>query len=227
MSFISERVWALMTDEERVHVRAIVDGWKFDPITNCPACGARIGMKVRLTTSAVHLDAPDVAPPTTDDAPPWLGRLPLAEQRVLAEAQATGLLAAFEAAVQEEKGAMSPKNVPKFLLEFLATARVDMVPRFILDEYGDQFEGRLEFYSAQGIFAVVVDGVTRAFFPKSRMEGQRLKRSVPGQMAARFQSNDRMVEWIRGKFGYVPRDAKLFGAAMRQPNKGKFGTLVQ
>lgn len=229
MSLFPQRVMDLLTPEERDRVNEIVDGWKFNPTCACPACGVRIGMVVSITTKAVCLDLQPREAPMSPAirANDWRGRLPLVEQRLLDEAEATGLLAAFRQAVEEEKAGTMPGNVEKFLLEFLYNARMDVVPRFVLDEYRDQFQGRVDFYSSQGIFAVTCDGVTRAFFPKSRLVGRGMKRSVPGQMAAQFRSDERMTDWIRGKFGYVPRESTLFREALNQPNRGKFGVLVQ
>lgn len=226
---IPDRVWELMTTDEQEAVRLIVDGWKFQPTTECPSCGVRLGFKVRITTAAVLLDEQPVTPPTALDVRlgSWEGTLSEAERRVLQEAKEVGLLAAFKQAVEEEKGAQAPQNIGKFLFEFLMNARLDVVPRFVMDEYKDAFDGRVDFYSSQGIFAVTADGAMRAFFPKSRLVGRGVKRNVAGSLGAAFRSDDRMVEWIRGRFGYVPRECHAFSAALRQRNVGKFGAIVQ
>jgi len=230
VSLIPERLMALMTDEEKQAVAAIVDGWRFQPCAECPACGTRLGFKVRITTSAVALDTQTV---TESQSPinrgeKWMEALNESERRIITEAEHAGLLNAFKQAVIDEKGSLAPGNMRKFLMEFLRSARSAIVPRFVLEEYLDVFgPARLDFYSSQGIFAVTADGVTRAFFPKSRFAGRGKKPSVAGAMPMQFRTEARMTEWIRGRFGYVPVDVKVFSQALGQPSVGAFGKLVQ
>lgn len=234
MALLPDRVYALLTDEERERISTIADGWRHEPRVDCPSCGASLGVRLKVTAGAVIVD-PDgrsvkAETKPADPPPPSVaddGFNPQ-ELRIIQDAEESGMFDAFCNAVREEKIGQTPANLRRFLFTFLQTARVTSdVPNYMLRQMKETHGGFVSFYSGNGVIAVVSDGVVREFIPVRYVKrGARAK--MPGGLAATLADPEaQFTEWVRGRFGYVPRDSKVFADALRQPTVGSFGRMVQ
>lgn len=233
MPAIPDRVWELLSEDERDKLRLIVDGWRHEPRVECPSCGARLGIKLRITAGAVTIDESGnverivVEPQSSDHQPVPLG-LTANEKKLLDDAAHSGLLKAFGNAVREDKPTNIPKDIGAHFLTFLRTAAAKTVPAFAIEYFNDQYAGRLMFWSAQGIIAVTVDGILCEFVPLRFICGATVSSIGTGKMKGRLMASERELDiWVKGRFGYVPLGSGHYLDAMRQKNIGKFGAIIQ
>lgn len=215
-----------MTDEEREKVQRITEGWRHEPHVVCPSCGTTLGVRLRVTAGAVVIDdtgAVQAPEPITVEP---VGS-PL-ELQLIADAEQSGLLGAFETAVKAANPNNVPTDVGKFLVIFLKTCRAKKMPRFVVDRYiREMSTEQLEFWSAQGVVAVVGDKVIRAFVPLSYLLGTPMYGigdAIKGRLAV---EPEKLELWVRGRFGYVPAKSKAFLSAMQRKSLGDFNEFVQ
>jgi hypothetical protein len=217
MSLIPDRVWDLLTDEERVRLREIVDGWRHEPRIVCPQCHAPIGVRLKITAGAVALDLEPV--------PPVVPLVGAKDAELLDAAKSTGMFDAFAHAVQEERQyAGAPADMPAFFLRFWSLLAPVTVPRLALAAWIDEFGGRIQVFGAEGILLVTSDGVAKLFIPNRFVRASLSSSKDDPQIVPRAAHFER---WVKGKFGYVPAGASRFTEALRQRNVGAFGRLVQ
>lgn len=234
MPAIPERVWQLLTEDETTNLRAIIDGWRYEPNVTCPRCHANIGIRLKIQAAATDLDVrADTAPVESlvPDAPraaptPTLGEN---ERALLESAERSGLLKAFTRAVHEAKqDAGLPGNMAEFFLTFLRSAVAKRVPSFVIKRFNDEFNGHLSFWGAQGILAVSVDGMVRMFVPLSFIAGPPITSIGTKAMNGRLHVDGQDLEvWVKGRFGYVPMSSENYLDAMKRKNIGKFCEFVQ
>lgn len=232
MPAIPDRVWELLTDDEREHLTSIVNGWRHEPRIVCPNCQAQLGVKLKISAGAINIEATSESPvvatpasagPTNDQ------RIAAAELAMIDSAERSGLMKAFVRAVHEAKGTSGvPTDMNKFFLEFFRAAVVKRVPSFVVERFNREFSGNFTFWGVQGVLALSVDGVIRMFMPLSFIVGPPITSIATRKMGGRLQVDGNELEiWIKGRFGYVPLHSENYMNAMKQQNIGKFGTLVQ
>lgn len=235
MSAIPDRVWELLTDEERAKLKDIVNGWRHEPHIFCPSCGASLGVKLKISAGVVRMM--DEEAQTVTDVKQAIAKLPndvasvqalRLEQDFINDAERSGLLKAFEQAVVEDKPTNIPSDMRKHFLAFFRTAAAKQVPSFALDYFKDQYDGRLQFWSSQGVMAVTADGIVRHFVPLRFISGASITSIGTNKMRGRLMADDRDLDvWVKGRFGYVPLSSQNYMDAIRQKNVGKFGAIVQ
>ena len=228
---VPERFWEQMTAAEREVVDAYVEGFRYEPRFTCPECGCWLAVKLKIAAGAVKIDAdgqrvlagPQTTQPAGPSTPPK--SLGAAERVVIEAARTSGVLSAFIAAVNAEKehGGV-PTDIESFFMLFWKTVQPTKVSSVVLATWIEEFGGRIDVWQAQGIIAVLSDGLLMTFFPN--------RLTLPARVAANGQgakiSNANGFEmWRKGRFGYVPVEARSFGDALRQRNIGSFGSLVQ
>jgi len=215
---IPDRRWTSLTAEEQAAHRAAVQDLRTRRrLITCPHCHAPVRLDVELVACA-----PLEAAPVVEKLPPAVGSA--SDRAFLAEAQATGLLEAFGRAVEVEKAHSGvPEDLGAHLLTFWRTATTQKVPAILLADWIQEFGGFIEVIGSEGVWAVLSDGRLQTFVPvrltrPASPSGGR--RSVGISTAETYQS------WRKGRFGYVPAGARVFGEALRQRNLGAFGALV-
>ena len=225
---IPERLWQQMTPDEQAKVEEAVEGIRTALSGTCPGCGMRLVSKVKLTGHFIAEDKEERTPPT----PPMThGDRYIAgrdanqraiDDKFLAEAKDSGMLAAFAEAVSHLKPQQQPNDMGQFLLVFFRTYGEKMVPRDVLAKYSAEFSGRLDFWSGQGIVAVLADRVVRAFVPSHFIFGATV-RDAKGKARASLGTDVQALDtWVRGRHGYVPLGAPNFTEAMNRKSRGEF-----
>ena len=177
----------------------------------------------RLKAVNPALDSPPTPPKAQKPSPPK------PDEMFVEDARASGLLDAFEEAVKAVLPLNGlPSDMGEFLVTFFRTYGVKNVPQFVVNRYAAEFGGRIEFWSAQRIVAVLADRIVRAFVPLDYLVGAPTKHLGSGSEGARLMASPAKLEaWVRGKHGYVPLESKVFGQAMRERSRGDFARLVQ
>lgn len=220
MALIPERVWEMLSEEERDALQAAVDGFRHQPTFCCPSCQAEVAVKLKVSFGKVALEAAREKTPAA-----YVFARSHVDLRVLEAAKTSGLMNAFVSTVKAEKEfAGVPSDMDEFFLEFFKKAATVDVPCITLTAWADEFGGRIEVWGHQGILAILSDGTLRAFFPKRLTEPVAVSGKGPRPKVSNEAS---FALWTKGRFGYVPAGAGAFGQALRQKNIGKFGALVQ
>lgn len=222
MGFIPDRLLAQMTEEELQVYRDAQAGWPFQPTFTCPHCCAEVRVKLKVSFGGVAADRREKPPPAVAVAQPGNAK----EFKLLREAKETGMYDAFVKATQEEKAGEVPGDLDKFFLDFFRLAAVIKVPIATLDRYRAEYpDQQIAFFQAQGVIAVTADGLIKEFTPYRYARSQKTRL---GTLPHGFRPPEEQLDiWVRGKFGYVPRDAGAFADALRQPSVGAFGRVVQ
>lgn len=218
MAIVPERLWALMTPEERENIQSAVEGF-LGPTFRCPSCQAEIRARVKLAFGATSLVTEEKTPPTAS-APDELSP---EERSIIHSAKASGMFDAYERALKEEKQELGPKGLDKIERLFLKFFNL-AVP---LDGcqnskavYRETYPGRLEFVQSNGVVGVSRDRVLVEFTPLKFFK-------VPKGSTAIKAPHLKAEQWIKTKFGYIPKGASAFAEAMRPKSLGAFGRLVQ
>lgn len=210
MSAIPERVQALLTPEEREHLEELIGG-VLRPTFRCPSCSAEVSVRLSVSFRGTSLVHDEKTPPQY-----ILSRPPL-EARALEAARAAGLMEAFaHATTTEKEHAGVPDDLDEFFLQFWKHAGPISVARHVLGEWIREFGGRIVALQYQGVIAVLSDDQLVAFVPKRLTITVR----VPGGPAV--ATDGAREQWRKGRFGYVPASARVFGEALRQRNIGAF-----
>lgn len=235
MAAIPERVWELLTDDERENLRQIAEGWRYDPRVECPSCGCQIAVRLRVTAGAVRISEdgsvvkpePQPVEPVGSSFDAKAAREASEDVAFLLEAERSGVLAAFIEALRESNNAQDKANdLSAVFLHWFKLAKPTIVPQFALTAAKERFGGYIEFFASNGVVVIVADGALKQFMPQRLITGTRV-RTLGGSGHRRIVAEEQAVEWVRGRFGYVPADAPLFNAAMRQKSPGNFGRIVQ
>jgi hypothetical protein len=185
----------------------------------CPYCGTPLQFYVDFRLVGVV-----VAPDFQDKTKAASLRMNTERLAVVEECKQSGVMDAFTQAVQHQQPAREmPKNMERYLLQFLVDATRTIVPKFVLHFYRKQFAGNLEFWKARGIIMVVADGAIRAFFPQRAVNGKAKLyapvRIAGAALAAETQSFD---VWTKTRFGYVPKGSAIFLSELRKRSRGEF-----
>lgn len=231
MPLIPDRFWEQMTEDERELATAYIDGFRHEPKIVCPHCGGGVAVRLKIVAGATLIDresgkrvrgGPQNTPPRGKEPTPS-AMLGARDRAFLEAARQSGLLAAFYAAVRTEKEhSGAPADVADLFLKFWKTAEPIKVNAPTLAVWIDEFGGRIEVLQADGIIAILSDGLLMSFFPN------RLTQPAKSKDGKGSVSNEGgFGSWRKGKFGYVPVEARSFGEALKQRNIGTFGTLVQ
>ncbi len=223
MPLIPERLWAQMSDEEKTLVEDVALGFRQEPRITCPNCQHEIGVRVKVelgkTKDNGHVATSSPAPVEDEPLDP-----------VLTHAMETGMLGAFQRAFEastKTKFASDAKLHKAFRI-FVDLAHPRAVPTFVLDRYKSIYtSGYIEFRQANGVIAVIVEHVWREFVPTAFLIGPALK-NLSGNVKGRLAVDEHQVtDWVKGRFGYVPRASKDFKELLQKKSFGAFDGLVQ
>jgi hypothetical protein len=98
-----------------------------------------------------------------------------------------------------------------------------MVPRFILDHYTNEFGKTPNFYAANGILVITVNGVVRAFAPQTTAQ-QPTRANLLEGMKMPF-SDEPFHLWAKTRFGYVEGKGAFY-EHMHKRSIGEFALPV-
>lgn len=164
----------------------------------CPHCHKPI--KVKVSTEILEVSSLTEEEGNID----WTYGLTQEQKEVVQIAKDTGVLSAFELTVREVKTHQFPRNIERFFLNFFKTAVPKVIPKFALDYFIHEFAGaRIEFWTAQGIGAVVADGVIHTFIPAELVTGRKA-RITAGRGRARLcapADEGDLREWMARRRG--------------------------
>jgi hypothetical protein len=217
MSLIPERLWAQLTDEEKAVHRAVLDGAAHSVAVACPSCQHAFEVRLKLTAK-VHSQAairpPEaVTPPVTP------------EDRVLDAAERSGVFDAFRAACERLRASNRPTDFRRYFVMWVAKRDTVQVPAASLavlrEDIGDR--GYIELWQWGGIAGVVVDRHLRMFVPYDYLKGLSGGEALP----MRLPATQPLTTWVRGRFGYVPVEARGFQEALQERSIGGFARLTQ
>lgn len=188
---------------------------------NCPHCATTLQFRVNLTVRGVReVDGDGAFMTPSGQAQP----VSLKSQRLMDFYRETGILGAFRDVVSEVKSAQLPHDIGGFLLVWLKTATLVSVPRLALRRLASEFGGVIEVYHAQGIAAIVSDGVVRSFAPIYLLRGELVRAAKGSRISVKTQANDAQMDtWIRTKHGYVVGTGAYFNE-MKRKSAGSFDT---
>jgi len=194
--------------------------WSAKPRMACPSCGTvleltvRCGAKVVIDDRAVTSAATSAVPQRT-----------AAEHDVLAAARRAGLLEPFRATTEFVKQDQVPKDMEGFFLTFLRGLTRRLIPAYAMEAFNTLFEHRpLEYYTAQGIGAVVIDGYIRLFVPNHEVLGTQLRGLNRNKGRGRLTIDDgaeKLQQWIHTRWGYVAGPGALY-EQLRHRSFGEF-----
>lgn len=235
MPMVPERLLALMTPDERDQYDALMEGWKYQPMVVCPECQTPLAIRMKLNIGQVVRAHPEPGSKIVGGAPPISKPVSVPtnasggnprEVRLLADAKSLGMFAAFEKAIREEKAGQVPDDMERAFLLFFRIAAVVRIPYATLELFKLEYpQKQIAFFQANGVVAVLADGVIVEFVPYRYCRQPKMPFGALPQTFRR--SEDQLDQWVRGKFGYVPRGSKVFGEMLRQPSVGAFGRVVQ
>jgi hypothetical protein len=198
----------------------------------CPCCNEplKLVLDVDMTLRdvvALKLHEPE---PKAKAKPEWTPEQ-VAERNVLARAESSGILKAFEEAVESRANGQTPGHIPSYFLHYLRTMTPRLIPQRILDvlleAYPDAF---ITVFASQGVACVVVEGVIRLFIPVEKLLGLSLRKlgrsSSVGVTQPRMDVDESEIRnWIKTRRGYVPAGSTEFLSALRQPTMGSYDAL--
>lgn len=179
----------------------------------CPKCHTHLQFMVRVSVIGVResMTAEEYVARRPGETPPK-NMLSSAEQQVIEEARAAGVLDAFAAAVKVKTPPV-PANVEKFFIFFLNTATKMKAPQFAVRMClpDDEAAGDLEMWSSQGVVAVTSDGVFKTFLPKWIVDGKpNPKLEMQGGKPRVVPADTSLKVWVRTRNGYVVGRGLLF-----------------
>jgi hypothetical protein len=169
--------------------------------TACPHCGGPIEVTLTFAIAAVAAGTPGPRGTRT-----WEDNLTPAQREVLAECRAAGVVDAFAAAVEHMPQQSRPADPALYLITWLAKAGPRVVPLFALDVLKERFpRQRFTVYAADGIAAVLAEGVLLGFVPVHLVVGRAVKGLAKNRMIkGRLPAEPGPLEaWVRTRFGYV------------------------
>ncbi len=217
MAVIPARVWELLTEDERVRLQEVLDGWRYQPNIVCPCCQTALGVRLKITAGAIVLE--------TEPPPPVKPQLGAKDKELLDAAKSTGIFEVFSHAVREAMQYMGvPSDMEAHFLRFWARLIEVSVPRAAMATWITEFGGYIRVYSSDDILLVTSDGIAKQFVPNRFVRASHSTKNDDPQIVPRSAHFER---WVKGKFGYVPAGANRFTDALRQRNIGAFGRVVQ
>lgn len=215
MAIVPERLWALMTEEERVELKAFTDG-VLGPTFRCPSCQSEVRVRVKLTFGAMSMVAAEKTPKLPTDRSDQ-------EIALLVEAKSSGMFDAYEKALRAEKSEQMPKSldaIESLFLKFFTLGVPLGACSGAKTAYRERYQGNLEFVQSNGVVGVVEDRVLVEFAPLTCF---RVAKGAVALRATRVKAE----EWIKTRYGYIPKGNHVFAGAMRSKSLGGFGRLVQ
>lgn len=210
----------------------------------CPVCDAHLQFRLSVKVNAVqetltteeHAELAGLPEPLKktpkafakmDDPQRTAAQMRL--KRLVQYYEDTGILQAFLDIASELKAHQMPKDTTTFFLNWLRTCTVaQLIPKFALRKLINEFKDEyIEVQHAQGIGAVISDGVLRAFVPMHLLRGEVIRAGGGSNTKLRTSATDAgMDNWIRTKHGYVLGTGALFNE-MRKQAKGSFELTVK
>ena len=153
----------------------------------------------------------------------WRDGLTPQEIEVAEEASRLGIISSMGQALQHS-ATSPPRSLEKFFLGFLRLARPKKIPAFAMERFNEDYGfAPIVFYSANGIGLLVHGGVIKQFFPLNYIMGVGVRSVGDGTSRARLDADQgRFSEWMRGRMGYVPGNARAFYSAMQKRTIGEF-----
>ncbi len=133
------------------------------------------------------------------------------EKAVLEDAKSIGIISIFSSVTAYAKGPDAPRQIDGFFLTFLRTTNARRVPRFALDYFLEALgPGRFQFWQGQGIGAVVIDDLIRAFIPLDIVIGTMAKSSTtPIRQLVGEATLEGIKEWFSRHEDCVLRNEQL------------------
>lgn len=214
MSLIPERVWALLTDEEKAAHRAFLDGAGHAVAVACPAC--QHAFEVRLKLSAKVHSRAALAPRAA------LTRPETPQDRLLAAAEQSGVLDAFRQACEKLKATNRPTDIRAYFVQWAEKkALVAPGPAALAALRTEVPTGYLELWQWGGVVGVAADQQLWLFVPYDYVKGL----SGGAVLQMRLPAVSQLQVWVRGRFGYVPAEARGFQEALQERSFGGFARL--
>jgi len=226
MALIPERLWQMMTDEEKTLVQDVVDGFKQAPRIVCPNCQHEVAVRLKVTLGALE---PGRLTPSKPADPEPVQPEDAAQKEILAHAIETGMLGAFQRAFEKatKTKLSSDHAIQRAFLTFVDQAHSRTVPMFVLDRYKSIYKGYVEFLQFNGVVVVVSEHIWREFIPVPLLVGAALK-NQSGHTKGRLAVDEtKFHEWIKGKYGYVPNASGAFKDLLTRKSFGAFDELTQ
>lgn len=184
----------------------------------CPHCGELLGINIQLVMSlADPLDQPKEGDDLSDG-----------QKAALGKAKQSGVFQAFLTTFNNTgNGAVAPYKADRaFLLFFSRAQRKELTPdvlRFLYQEY--ELDRNRDVYALvfNHVAAIAANGKVVAFYPVGILIG-RMGKNVKAH-SRRMPDLHAMVQWKRGRFGYVPADANYFATEMTKKSIGAFANI--
>jgi hypothetical protein len=187
--------------------------------TACPHCGGPIEVTLTFAIATVAAGTPGPRGART-----WEDHLTPEQHAVLDECRAAGVVGAFAQAVAHLPQQSRPADPARFLMTWLAKAGPRVVPPFAVAVLKARYpRQRLTFYAADGIVAVMGEGVLLGFVPMHLVIGRPVKglaanRAIKGRLQA---EPGPLEDWVRTRFGYVAGRGLLL-EVLQQRSYGDF-----
>lgn len=192
----------------------------------CPHCQGTVDVMVQIGLAGDLLPARDGTGTRPGAAPETSGRSG-SETAFLEDSKKNGVFTAFEEAMRAGRpSANLPVDASGLFLLFFQKATRKAIPYFALEQYKREFRpAQIEVWGAEGVAAILADTFVKAFVPYSLLRGSQVK-SLSGKLKARADiDEEKLVEWIRTKHGYVVGRGAFF-EAMQKKSRGDFANPV-
>lgn len=217
MSLVPDRLWELMTEEERSVHRAFLDGAAHAVGVTCPACEHEFEVRLKLTAKIYGLATATPKEALTPRRRP--------EDHLLDAAEQSGVFDVFRVACERLKVGNRPSDIRRYFVMWAEKKDLVQAPASSLailrEEVGE--EGYIELWQWGGVVGVVVDRNLLMFVPYDYLKGL----SGGDLLQMRLPALQPLTTWVRGRFGYVPIDAQGFQNALRERSIGGFARLNQ
>lgn len=222
---LPDHIKAMLSGRDLADVEAFEAGATHSIEVSCPQCACLMTVALAVKSRAVVETSRYVPAHQYEGKQPTERVNP--DTKLLADAERTGVLAAFEKAIEAVPAAQRPNNARDFFLTWLKRLQLYMVPRQVLMaiQAGYGTKGYLEFWQCNGICAVLEDRNLVAFIPTCLLKPVAVGRGTGAPMQAALVGTAAVERWVKGRFGYVPAGATLFQEAMRQRSPGAFDTV--
>lgn len=181
---------------------------------SCPHCGNDIAASMTLTVAKLEeqFDGGDGSPEAAFAH--WKTRLDPESIEVVNMAEKSGLIEPFAKTTFEVHGQVV-KMPARAFLAWVRTAKMKIIPGFAIEYFANEFGGRIQFISAQGIGCVITDGVLKMFTPDRVVCGSSQRAG-----SVRLRTNDatinQVMNWTRTKYGYVAGKGALFQSLQKR-----------
>lgn len=171
-------------------------------VFECPHCKQPIRVRVNTTILGLEVPVPDEEVMAERTRKSMLTR---EQKEVIELAKEVGIFYDFEQVVREVHFTHVPKDMEHYFIHFLKTARPVLIPSFVLKRLSQECGGeRINFYSAQGVGAVVTKGIIRSFIPEVAVRGRMISTPSGKKLSVRANvDEEEFSEWIRTRFGFA------------------------